>query len=160
MARLAQAPARQVRFVEEKTFAALTTILRSEGTLAFRKPDHLEKITTSPQYESLVVDAARLVVNAGNEPPRVVELGGQPAIRALIDTLRGALSGDLAALRASYAVSGSGTPADWHIVLQPRDPGVAQLVREVRLAGGADIGQIETVAPNGDTDTLVITPIR
>ena len=156
MARLAQPPSRQSRFVEEKSFAALTTVLRSEGTLAFRKPDHLEKVTTSPQYESLVVDGDRLVVGAGNDAPRVVELAGQPAIRTLIDTLRGALSGDLTALRRTYAVSGTGTPADWRIVLRPLDPAVGQLVREVRLTGGADIGRIETVAANGDLDTVTV----
>jgi hypothetical protein len=132
--------------------------LHSQGRLAFRKPDHLEKITTAPQYESLVVDGNRLVVDGGSEPPRVVDLGGQPAIRTLVDTIRDALSGDLAGLRRSYDVSGTGTAADWHIVLQPRDPAVAQLVREVRLAGGADLRSIETIAPNGDTDTLTITP--
>jgi hypothetical protein len=158
MAHLAQAPARKAHFVEDKTVAALTTVLHSEGHLAFRKPDHLEKITTAPQYESLVVDGNRLVVDGGSEPPRVVDLGGQPAIRTLVDTIRDALSGDLASLRRSYDVSGTGNAADWHIELHPRDPAVAQLVREVRLAGGGDLRSIETIAPNGDTDTLTIAP--
>ena len=141
-----------------QTLGALTTELRSKGRLSFRKPDHLEKVTTDPQPETLVVDGERLIVNAGNEPPRVVELGGQPAICTLVDTIRGALSGDLAGLRRSYTVTGSGTEQDWHIVLRPRDPAVAQLVTEVRLAGGAALRVLETVAPNGDTDTLTITP--
>ena len=55
-------------------------------------------------------------------------------------------------------MSGTGTPADWHILLHPRDPAVARLVKEVRLAGGADLRSIESVAPNGDTDTLAVTP--
>ena len=104
------------------------------------------------------MEGNRLVVNAGGDPPRVVELDGQPAIRTLIDTIRGALSGDLASLRRSYDVSGTGTPADWRITLHPRDPAVAQLVREVQLAGGSEIRSIETISPNGDTDTLTITP--
>ncbi len=158
MARLAQAPARRASFVEEKTFAALNAPLRSEGRLEYRKPDHLEKITTSPAPESLVVDGNRLVVDSGGDPPRVVELDGQPDIRTLVDTIRGALSGDLLLLRRTYDVSGTGTPADWHILLHPRDPAVARLVKEVRLAGGADLRSIESVAPNGDTDTLAVTP--
>ena len=158
MARLAAAPARRASFVEEKTLAALTTPLRSEGHLSFRKPDHLEKITNAPQFESLVVDGNRLIVDTGGEAPRVVELGGQPAIRALIDTIRGALSGDLAALRRSYDVTGTGTPADWHITLLPHDPALVALVKQVQLAGGGDLRRIATIAPNGDTDTLTITP--
>ncbi len=159
MARLARAPERRASFVEAKTLAALDTPLRSEGRLDYRKPDHLEKVTTAPQYESLVVDGGRLVIDSGTDAPRVVELAGQPEIRTLIDTVRGALSGDLALLRRSYDVSGTGTAADWHIVLRPRDPAVARLVKEVRLAGGSDLRSIASVAPDGDTDTLTVTPL-
>ena len=158
MAHLATAPERRASFVEQKDFAALTTPLRSEGSLEYRKPDHLEKLTTQPQYERLVVDGGRLIIDNGTDAPRVVELAGQPEIRTLVDTIRAALSGDLALLRQSYDVSGAGTPADWQMVLHPRDPAVARLVKEVRLAGGGDLRSIETVAPNGDTDTLTITP--
>ena len=154
MARLAAAPERQSRFVEEKRLAALGAPLRSEGRLAYRKPGHLEKVTTSPVPESLVVDGDRLVIGGGDGPPQVVELGAQPEIRLLVDTIRGALSGDLPLLRRSYDVTGEGTPGDWEIVLRPRDPAVARLVREVRLSGGADLRRLRSVAVNGDTDTL------
>jgi hypothetical protein len=158
MAHLAQAPERRASFVEEKRLAALTVPLRSEGRLDYRKPDHLEKVTTAPQYESLVVDGDRLVIDTGKDAPRVVELAGQPDIRTLVDTIRGALSGNLALLRRSYSVSGSGTASDWQIVLHPLDPALGRLVREVKLSGGADLRSIESVAANGDTDTLTVTP--
>ena len=160
MAHMAQATQRRANFVEEKRLAALSVPLRAEGTLEYRKPDHLEKITTAPQYESLVVDGGRLVINGnGNDAPHVVELDGQPEIRALVDTIRGALSGDLVLLRRLYDVSGTGTVADWHILLRPRDAGIARVVKEVQLSGGADLRVISSVAPNGDSDTLTITPI-
>jgi hypothetical protein len=158
MARLAAAPARQARFVEDKTFPNLTAPLRSEGSLAFRKPDHLEKITTAPTSEKLTVDGERLVIDQPSQPPRVLELDSQPAIRALVDTIRGALSGDLAELRRVYDVTGSGTASDWTIVLRPRDPALARLVATVTLSGGDDLRRIATVSPKGDTDTLTITP--
>lgn len=159
MAHLAQAPQRRASFVEEKSFAALTTPLRSEGHLLFRRPDHLEMTTTAPRPERFVVDGNRIVVDASNDPPRVLDIGGQPGLAALVDTVRGTLSGDLARLRQGFTVSGAGTPADWQIVLQPRDPALAGLLQEVRLAGGADLRVIQTVAPNGDTDTLTVTPL-
>lgn len=158
MARLAQPAERRAAFVEQKTLAALSTPLRSQGMLAYRKPDHLEKTTTDPAAESLVVDGGRLVV-AGADAPRVVELDGQPEIRTLVDTIRGALSGDLALLRRSYDAAATGTPDAWQVTLRPRDPAVARLVREVHLAGGTDLRSIETVAPNGDVDLLTITPL-
>ena len=158
MAHLAQAPERRASFVEDKTFTALTTPLHAEGRMAFRKPDHLEMTTTAPQPESFHVDGDQIVIDAGNDPPRVLELGSQPGLRALIDTIRGTLSGNIALLRQEYDVSGTGTLADWHIVLHPRDPALAKMVKEVRLSGGGDLRVIETVSPNGDTDTLTVTP--
>lgn len=158
MAQLAAPTHRGATFIEEKQLAALATPLRSTGRLSYTKPSHLEKVTTQPQEESLVVDGGRLVINGGNDPPRVVELAGQPEIGALVDTIRGALSGDLPVLRRLYDVQGSGTLADWHLVLHPRDPALARLVREVRIAGGADVRRIDSVAANGDVDSLQITP--
>ena len=107
MAHLAQAPERRATFVEEKTFAALTTPLRVRGPAAVPAPDHLEMTTTAPQPESFVVDGDRIVVNAGTDPPRVLEIGGQPALRALVDTIRGTLSGNTALLRQSFTVAGT-----------------------------------------------------
>ncbi len=159
MAGLARLPQRQATFVEDKTFAVLNGPLRGEGRMAFRKPDHLEMVTTAPQAESFVVDGDEIVVNAGNDPPRVLELDNQPGLRALIDTIRGTLAGNLAVLRRTYDVSGEGTAADWRITLRPKDAALAKMIRQVNLTGGADLHTIETVSANGDTDTLTITPI-
>ncbi len=158
MAHLAQTPERRASFTEDKTFAALSKPLHGEGNLVFRRPDHLEMVTTAPQPERFAVDGDQIVVDAGNDPPRVLEIATQPGLRALIDTIRGTLSGNLALLRQEYDVSGSGTLADWRIVLHPRDPALAKLLKEVRLSGGQDLRTIETVSPNGDTDTLTVTP--
>ena len=159
MAGLAAAPDRRASFREEKTLAALSEPLVSFGRLAYRRPAHLEKLTTSPAPESLVVDGARLVLTPGQDAPRVVDLDGQPEIRALVDTVRGALSGDLGLLRRTYDVRASGTPTAWRITLLPRDERVRKLVRLVEIEGeAADPLRITTTEPNGDTDRLDIQP--
>jgi Outer membrane lipoprotein carrier protein LolA-like len=158
MAHLAQASQRRGTFVEEKSFPALAQPLRSTGRLVYVRPTYLEKTTVEPQPERLVVDRDRLFIDTGNGRPRVLELGEQPEISALIDTIRGVLSGDLATLRRNYDVQGTGNLRDWRMVLHPRDPALAKLVREVRIAGGADISSIESVQPDGGTDRLTITP--
>ncbi len=158
MARLAQASQRRANFVEEKRLAALDQVLRSTGRLSYSRPAHLEKITTAPQPETLVVDGGRLIITVGQDAPRVVELDDQPEVRAVVDTIRAALSGNLAALQRDYDIAGSGSLDDWHLVLHPRTPVLAGQVREVRIAGGADVRSIESVQANGDTDRLTITP--
>ncbi len=159
MARLAQAPQGRAAFVETKRIAALSTPLQSEGTLLYRKPNYLEKTTTAPMPERLVVDGDRLIIDeSGDTAPRVIELSAQPAIATFVDTILGAVTGDLASLQRSYDLSASGSSANWQIMLHPKDPAAARLVQEVRLAGGDQLRSFETEAPNGDTDTLTITP--
>lgn len=160
MAQLARAPQRRARFTEDKRLAALSTPLRSEGELTFRKPDHLEKITTAPHYESLVIDGDRLTVKDGPDAePKVFDVSSRPEIATLIATIRGAVSGDLSLLRRYYDLSGTGTTASWSIVLHPRDPAVAKLVRQVQLVGDSELRGLQSVFPNGDSDTLTITPL-
>lgn len=157
MARLATPAQRHARFVEDKQFAVLDRVLRSSGTLAYARPTHLDKITLEPALERLTVDGDRLVIDTG-EAPRVIELDSQPEIRALVDTIRGALSGDLTTLQRNYRIEASGTLESWRLVLHPTSPVVAQLVRTVVITGDRDVRSIESLQANGDTDRLTITP--
>ena len=159
MARLASPAERRGTFREEKTLGALAQPLVSWGRLLYRRPAHLEKMTTGPVPEQLVVDGGRLVLTEGQDPPRVVDLDSAPELRALVDTVRGTLSGDLPALRKSFAVSVSGQPAAWRIVLTPKDGRVGKVVSQVVIDGeGAEPLHIATTQPNGDTDRLDISP--
>jgi outer membrane lipoprotein-sorting protein len=159
MRMLAQVPESRASFVEEKTFARLTQTLRASGRLLYRRPDHLEKITLEPQPERLVVDGDRLTLTEDNQAPRVIDLDGQPAIRALVDAIRGTLSGDLAALRRSYTVTMAGTLADWRLTLVPSDPAVARLVVRTTIEGsGTALHMVETTQANGDATRMTINP--
>ena len=161
MARLASAGERRGAFREEKTLAALAEPLVSWGRLSYRRPAYLEKDTTGPAPERLVVDGGRLVLTPGQEPPRVVDLDSAPELRALVDTVRGTLAGDLPALRRSFSVAVSGQAAAWRIVLTPVDGRVGRVVSQVVVDGaGPDPLRITTRQPNGDTDLLDITPDR
>ena len=106
---LAAVPERHADFTEEKRFAALDRPLVAHGTLDYRRPDHLAKVTTDPISESLVVDGDRLTVVAGGAPARVFQLGSEPGLRALVDSVLGVLAGDLPVLQAHYRVGLSGT---------------------------------------------------
>lgn len=159
MRRLAQAPERRATFREEKRLAALDQPLLSNGTLFYRRPGHLEKVTLFPQRESLVVDGDRLVVTLGEEPPRVVDLRGQPEIRALVDAIRAPIAGDLATLQRGFEVRMEAVPPGWRLSLTPRDPAVARVVREVRVGiAGADVTSIDIIETGGDEQRLLIEP--
>ena len=158
-ARLRAVPESHADFTEIRYLAALSTPLESTGTLSYRRPDHLEKITEAPRPERMVVDGAHLTITAGNQPPQEFDVDSRPEIRALVETVRGALSGDIALLQTLYAVHGEGSLAGWRLTLTPRDPDLARMLRLVRIDGNwADLRFIQIVATNGDDDRMTITP--
>lgn len=158
MARLAAVPERRATFRETRRFAALDQPLESTGRLFYRRPAHLEKITGWPDPESLVVDGDRLVLTMGNEPPRVVDLSGQPELRTLVDAIRGPLAGDIGALRRAFTVQAEGALAAWRLSLAPLDPRAARFLLRVAIAGsGADVLDVLLVQANGDEQRMQIT---
>jgi hypothetical protein len=157
MAGLAAIPERHATFREEKDFAALDKPLISQGWLVYRRPAHFEKVTTAPEPETLVVDGDTLTLAASGQAPQSVRLGRRPEVGALVDAIRGALSGDLGVLESHYRIAADGRFTAWHLVLQPTDPGVQRLVRMIAIDGaGADISGFRTVQINGDEDSMTI----
>ncbi len=160
MAGLAAVPERRATFQETRRFAALDQPLISTGHLLYRRPGYLEKTTDWPQPETLTVDGARLVLTAGNEPPRVLDLGGQPQLRTLVDAIRGPLAGDLAALRRAFTVTASGATDGWTLELVPLDSRAARLLRRAQISGSAsDVHDVLLVQANGDEQQMTIRPL-
>jgi hypothetical protein len=159
MQMLARTTESHASFTEQKTLAMLTRPLNATGRLSYRRPGHLEKITLEPQAENLVVDGNRLTLTEQDAAPRVIDLDGEPAIRALVDAIRGTLSGDLAALRRSYTVTMDGSVSNWRLTLVPTDPRVAQLIVRTTIEGaGTALHLVHTTQANGDEMRMTISP--
>lgn len=159
MRRLAAVPENRASFVEEKTIAALNEPVRSQGRLIYRRPAHLEKTTTAPVPESLVVDGDQLLVTADGQQPRLIALDSEPALRALVDAVRGTLSGDLATLRRSYDVTMQGRPAAWRLILTPKGAPLTQFLRQISVDGsGTELRAVRIVQANGDQSLMTIRP--
>lgn len=157
MSKLGAVPERRAPFREQRRFAALNAPLQSAGTLYYRRPDYLEKNTTWPEPERLVVDGGRFVLTEGNDAPRVINLNGQPELRTMIEGMRGPLAGDLAALERGFTVQAAGTLGAWTLDLIPRDPAAQRLLRSIRLAGQDDaIRDLWLEQANGDEQWMQI----
>ena len=155
MAAMAAVRERRATFRETRRFAALEGTLESTGHLVYR-PGYLEKVTDWPQPERLQLEGDRVVVTAGNEAPRVVDLGVAPGLRVLLEGIRGPLSGDLAALRRAFRVMLSGEMAGWVLELAPLQGGTP--LRMVRLEGrGDEVVRIALTQTNGDEQVMVMT---
>ena len=158
MRRLATVPDSRASFVEEKTVAALAEPVRSQGWLAYRRPGYLEKATTGPVAESLMVDGDRLSLIIAGQQPRLIDLRDEPALAALVDAIRGTLSGDVSTLRRSYAVAMKGDVGAWTLTLTPTTPPLTDMLRQVVVEGAAaTLRRVETLQPNGDRSVMTIS---
>jgi len=161
MQALARVTARRAAFTETKSIAALSEPIRDNGTLIYRRPGYLAKITAPPHAEQLVVNGDQLTLAEGTEAPHVIALYSHPRLHALVDAVRGTLSGNLDLLRRWYNVTMTGSVAAWRLVLVPIDPGVASLIRFVAIeGGGTTLHWVRTVQANGDESTMTITPAQ
>ena len=150
---------RRATFTEDKYLHALSQPLHSHGELVYRKPDYLEKLTLGPSPERMVVDGNRLTVTQGTAAPQVIDFSNRPEALALIDTIRGALSGDISLLQKYYDIVGEGSLPGWSLSLTPRDATVGRILKHVRIDGaGASLSFIQIVQANGDDDRMTITP--
>jgi outer membrane lipoprotein-sorting protein len=163
MAALARNGPGTVRFAETKTSALLKTPIESSGTLTYAAPSRLEKRTLAPRDERFVVDGDTVVIemaarNAAEKSRFELRLGDYPAIRAFVESIRGTLAGDLAALRRYYRVELDGTWSDWRLHLLPSDPQLADVVLKVLIGGaGGEVRRIEILEASGDRSVMTIT---
>ena len=152
----------QARFVERKYLRMLNQPLESSGTLIYVAPDHLEKNTERPKPERLVVDRNSLVIAGGNGGQnRSLSLSDNPAIGAIVESVRATLAGDGESLSRFYAVRLKGGLPAWTLVLEPRDPKAQAMVSSIRISGrNSRIETIETFEAGGDRSVMTVLPDR
>lgn len=158
MAALARQGPGTVRFTEVKSSALLKAPIESSGTLSYAAPARLEKHTRSPRDERLVVDRDTVVIERAARGERLeLRLADYPAVRASIESIRGTLAGDLAALRRHYRVELEGTWSEWRLHLLPSEPELAELVHKVLIGGsGTRVRRIEILEASGDRSVMTI----
>ena len=147
-------PERRDAFTEERAIPELDLPLPSSGVLRWRAPDRLEKHTTSPIDERLVVEGGRLLYERADRGlRREFGLDDQPEMRALAEAVRATLAGDLPALSRHYEVGFDGSPAaEWRLALVPHSARVRAAVQRIVVSGrGAQVLAVDTEGGGGVT---------
>lgn len=146
-------------FHERKFMALLDRPLESSGELAFTPPDRLEKHTTKPREERVVVDRERVTLERGGKR-HSLDLRANPHVAVLVESLRATLAGDLAELNRSYSAGLEGTPERWRLTLRPLDPAGAELVERIDIDGErAVVRAVEIRQAGGDRSVMTIRPV-
>jgi Outer membrane lipoprotein carrier protein LolA-like len=159
MGRLAGVKTAKANFVERKYVKLLTTPIESSGTLTYAAPDRFEKFTAKPVSERMTVqgDTVTLDQIAKKKQQRLF-IGQHPALAAIIDGMRGALSGNLGALQQNFNVIASGDNARWKLSLVPSDAAQYAYVHTIQVSGRDDfIETIEIVQSDGDRSVMTMS---
>ena len=78
----------------------------------------------------------------------------------MVESVRGTLSGDQAALEKNYAIDFTGVQGKWQLTMTPVQKAVAKVVRQVQI-GGAD-ANIKTITfdqVDGDRFEMTISKV-
>jgi hypothetical protein len=158
MQEMAQVPSSHARFVETRHLAMLTRPLELTGSLSYERPNRLSKHVQSPFDELLTVEGDALtLVNKSKGEQRFLSLREQPALGALVESVRATLAGDLARLERHYRIELSGPREAWSLRLAPRAAQVRAHVETITVAGSAArVRRIEVLESGGDRSVMTI----
>lgn len=156
MQTLAQNKPSRATFVEKKYIAMLDAPVVSSGELLFTAPDRLERRTLKPRPETMVLEGTTITLTRG-ERRMVLNLQEQPAVGALIESMRATLAGDRAALERHYHLKLDGNAARWSLSLTPREARTRALVLEIRIEGEqAEVRTVEVEQADKDRSVMTI----
>ena len=153
---LAQRKSGEARFTEERFVSGFEGPLRSSGTLSFVAPDRFVRTTLEPRAESMAVDGNNLVLKRGGRT-RQMTLDAIPEVTALIEAVRGTLTGNAGTLDKHFRIQIEGSTAQWSLTLVPRDQRLATQVRELKITGvRSDMRVVELWLAGGDRSVMAI----
>lgn len=159
MADLARNKGGKAKFVEKKFLAVLDKPLIATGEMTYTAPDRLEKRTLTPKPEFMLLDKDSLTLEREKQK-LTINLASQPEALAFIDSIRGTLSGNRAALERNYGLHLSGSAEKWTLTLLPSDQKIASLVQRITVSGNrGQVRQIEYLQADGDRSLLAIEPV-
>ena len=160
MTDLAKNKGGKAKFTEKKYISLLDKPVVSSGEMSYTAPDRLEKRTLVPKVETLLLDKDMLSIEREKQKLSI-NLANQPEALAFVDSIRGTLSGNRAALEKNYAMHLSGSQDKWVLTLLPSDQKIATLVLRITVSGSKGlVRSIEYLQADGDRSVLNMEPIE
>jgi len=150
----------RAKFIETKYIALLDKPIIATGEMTYVAPDRLEKRTLTPKIETMLLDKDMLSIER-DKRKLSINLANQPEALAFVDSIRGTLSGNRAALEKNYALHLAGNADKWVLTLLPSDQKIAAIVLRITVSGSRNrVLGIEYLQADGDRSVLNIEPIE
>lgn len=160
MALLSQQQGGEAEFSEQRFVKGLARPLTASGTLTFAAPDRFVRRTLKPRLETMAVDGNTVTMTRGSRS-RTFTLDAAPEMVAIIEALRGTLTGNLQTLQRYFTPVLGGSADDWTLGLTPLEPGLAARIRGIRIGGrDAEVNRVEIQLADGDRSLMTIQPVR
>lgn len=159
MARLGNVKSAKVDFVEKKFVKLLNTPAESSGVLIYTAPDRFEKHTKKPLEERMTVERDMVTLNnVMRKKHQQVFIPQFPALAAIVEAMRGALSGNLPQLQQAFSIAVSGNATRWKLHLVPLEASQYAYIHAVDMTGRDDfIDSIEIFQSDGDRSLMSMT---
>ncbi|MEO5796238.1 MAG: LolA-related protein [Rhodoferax sp.] len=156
MQALARNTSGRATFTEQKFIALLDKPVLSSGELLYTAPDRLEKRTLKPKPETMVLDHDTVTVERGKRQ-YVLRVKDYPELGVFVESIRGTLAGDKAALERLYQLTLDGNEAHWTLVLRPLNPKMLAVVQRITMQGErAELRSIEVEQADKDRSVMLI----
>jgi hypothetical protein len=155
-----KSPGLVAKFREERQIALLVAPLKSEGTVHFERSKGLARHTTAPKKSSLLLNGGTLTVWDGSKT-EVIQLTGQPALRAFADSFSMFLAADRQGLEKVFRLELTTSPSDvrdakekWKLRLVPLAPQLQKMIKELEVVGqGVVLSTLRVMEASGDVST-------
>jgi len=159
MNRLAAVKSAKADFTEKKFVKLLNTPVESTGVLVYTAPGRFEKHTKNPVEERMTVERDMVTFdNVAKKKKQQIFIPQFPALAAIVDAMRGALSGNLPQLQLAFSIKASGTNQRWKLHLVPLEASQYAYIHAVDVAGRDDfIESIEILQSDGDRSVMSMT---
>ncbi len=159
MTLLAQVRSGEARFTEQRTVQGLDAPLVSSGTLSFAAPDRFSRHTLKPRPESMVVEGNMVTLTRSGRT-RTVVLDAIPEVEAIVEAVRGTLTGNAGSLQQHFSTAVAGSAEQWTLELRPIEPRLQVLLASVHIAGrGSLLRSVEMRMADGDRSLMQVEPV-
>jgi Outer membrane lipoprotein carrier protein LolA-like len=156
MGKLANVKLAKAEFTETRYLKLLVAPVQSSGVLTYTAPDKFEKLTLKPVEEKMTIVKHLVTLE---EPAKgrknTITPNSFPALSALIDALRGALSGNATLLAETFKIKIDGVPGQWKLTLIPKEAVQYGYIHKITVSGKQDvIDSMEVLQADGDRSVL------
>jgi outer membrane lipoprotein-sorting protein len=156
MQRLSNVKSAKADFVETRYLKLLNAPVQSTGVLTYTAPDKFEKHSLKPIEEKMTIHKHLVTLeDPAKGRKNTITPASFPALSALIDAMRGALSGNGNLLAETFKVKIDGSANAWRLLLVPKEAAQYAYIHKITILGKSDnVDSIEVLQADGDRSVM------